>query len=185
MRPCRVHILGASGSGTTTLARMLAAAWSVPHADADDYFWVPTSPPYREKRPIEDRLALMQAVFVPRDTWVLSGSMTGWGDPVIAQCHVVVFLTLDPVARLQRLREREETRTAGQERDEDAWQEFRRWAEGYDDPGFSGRSRVTHERWLETLTQPVLRLDSARSPQVLLDAILRWEPGSVPAGTSS
>jgi adenylate kinase family enzyme len=45
MRRCRVHVLGASGSGTTTLARALANHWSVPHADADDYFWVPTDPP--------------------------------------------------------------------------------------------------------------------------------------------
>lgn len=46
MRRCKLHMMGASGSGTTTLARALADHWSVPHADADDYFWVPTDPPY-------------------------------------------------------------------------------------------------------------------------------------------
>jgi len=67
--------MGASGSGTTTLARALADHWSVPHADADDYFWLPSDPPYVEKRPESDRLALMRSVFVPREAWVLSGSM--------------------------------------------------------------------------------------------------------------
>lgn len=56
MRRCRLHVLGASGSGTTTLARALANHWSAPHADADDYFWVPTNPPYVEKRPEADRV---------------------------------------------------------------------------------------------------------------------------------
>ena len=48
MKPCRVLVLGATASGTTTLARALADRWSVPHADTDDYFWVPTDPPYTE-----------------------------------------------------------------------------------------------------------------------------------------
>ena len=36
MTPRRVHIIGSSGTGTTTLGRAVAAAWSVPHADTDD-----------------------------------------------------------------------------------------------------------------------------------------------------
>jgi len=87
--------MGASGTGTTTLARALADHWAVPHADADDYFWVPSTPPYLDKRPEDERLALMRSVFVPRDAWVLSGSMLGWGENIVDECHAVVFLTLD------------------------------------------------------------------------------------------
>ena len=83
MRRCRVHVLGASGSGTTTLARALANHWSVPHADADDYFWVPTDPPYVDRRRDSERVTLMRDLFVPREAWVLSGSMVGWGDEVV------------------------------------------------------------------------------------------------------
>ena len=50
------------------------------------------------------------------------------------------------------------------------------WARGYDDPAFEGRSRAGHEAWLEGLDQPVLRLDSARAPAELRDAVLTWEP---------
>lgn len=42
LNPCRLFIMGASGSGTTTLGRAIANEWAVPHADADDYFWQPT-----------------------------------------------------------------------------------------------------------------------------------------------
>ena len=176
MQRGRLHVMGASGAGTTTLARMLASHWSVPHADADDYFWVPTDPPYVEQRPEPDRVALMRSVFVPREAWVLSGSMLGWGEGIVAECDAVVFLTLDPEERLRRLDAREQVRREGQELDAAAWAAFMDWAKGYDDPDFQGRSRVAHEAWLETLSQPVLRLDSTRSPEELRDAVLRWAP---------
>jgi len=176
MRRCRLHVMGASGAGTTTLGRALADHWSVPHADADDYFWVPTDPPYVEKRPAADRLALMRSVFVPREAWVLSGSMLGWGADIVAECDAVVFVTLDPTERLRRLEHRETHRQDGRPRDETAWRAFLEWARGYDEPTFQGRSRVAHEQWLARLGKPVLRLDSARTPEELRDAVLGWVP---------
>ena len=168
--------MGASGTGTTTLARALADHWAVPHADADDYFWVPSSPPYVLRRPEDERLALMRDVFVPREAWVLSGSMLDWGESIVAECDAVVFLTLDPEERLRRLELREVSRRAGRDFDEAAWAAFLLWARGYDDPAFEGRSLVAHEAWLAGLDQPVLRLDSARTREELRDAVLDWEP---------
>ncbi|WP_460568438.1 P-loop NTPase family protein [Humibacter soli] len=181
MRRSRVHVLGASGSGTTTLGRALADRWSVPHADADDYFWVPTIPPFAEKRSAGERVALMREVFVPREAWVLSGSVVGWGESVIARCDAVVFLTLDPDERMRRLEAREVHRRAGEGFDELAWSEFKDWARGYDDPAFEGRSLVAHEAWLSQLDLPVLRPDSTKSVAELLDAVLGWPPESCPS----
>ena len=45
----------------------------MPPADADDYFWVPTDPPYRHKRPDDQRLVLLRAVFVPREAFRRAG----------------------------------------------------------------------------------------------------------------
>lgn len=176
MQRSRILVMGASGSGTTTLARALADRWAAPHADADDYFWLPTRPPYTRTRPVADRVALMEALFVPREAWVLSGSLLGWGDSVVSQCDAVVFLTLDPVERMRRLEAREAVRRAGQEVDRAAWEEFRNWARRYDDPTFTGRSRAVHEAWLESLDTPVLRLDSALPGPQLVEAVLAWEP---------
>jgi len=176
VRRCRLHLTGASGTGTTSLARVIASAWAVPHADADDYFWLPTSPPYTHKRPEPERLALMEAVFVPRDAWVLSGSMLDWGDPVVAHCDAVVFLTLDPATRIARIEERERVRRSGGSIDEESTAAFLTWARGYDDPDFDGRSRVRHDQWLATLPCPVLHLDSAAPLEALRDQVLSWDP---------
>jgi adenylate kinase family enzyme len=44
MKSRRIHLMGASGSGVTTLGRALAARLALPHHDSDDYFWLPTAP---------------------------------------------------------------------------------------------------------------------------------------------
>jgi adenylate kinase family enzyme len=178
VEPQRVHIVGASGSGSTTLGRSLANSWAVPHADVDDYFWEPTEPPYETKRDPASRLELMQAVFVPRSGWVLSGSMMGWGDALIPYLDAVVFVTLEPSERLDRLRRREWRRYGNRIDDggdrATSYAEFLDWAAGYDDPDFDGRNRVAHEHWLAGLPCPVLHLDGARPVEDLLAEIERW-----------
>ena len=105
--PDRVHIVGASGSGTTSLAAAMSATHGHRHLDTDDYFWLRTSPPYREKRPREARLALLRAALSESPRWVLSGSLCGWGDALIPEFELVVFLVVPTPTRLRRLQERE------------------------------------------------------------------------------
>jgi adenylate kinase family enzyme len=174
--PCRLFITGASGSGTTTLGRAVAGRWAAPHADTDDYFWRPTTPPYTEKRPEPERVALMNDIFVPRDAWVLSGSVLGWGEALIPVFDAVVFLTLDPGVRMKRLEEREAVRMrAAAEPGLSARisEEFLEWARGYDDPGFAGRNHRRQEEWLAALPCPVIRLDSAHPVPRLVEEISR------------
>lgn len=178
VKRCRLHVTGASGSGTTTLGRVLAATWGTPHADTDDYFWRPTRPPFTEKRAETDRVALMHEIFVPREAWVLSGSMVGWGSDVMGRFDAVVFLTLDSDVRMQRLKHREHARRGVGPVDEAAVKAFFEWASKYEDPDFDGRSRVTQEAWLSTLTCPVLRLVSSATPEALRDRVVAWEPST-------
>lgn len=160
MATCRIHITGASGSGTTTLGRTLAIALAIPHHDSDDYFWEPTEPPYTTKRNEAERLQLMRRLFLPRTGWVLSGSLVGWGDPLIPFFDLVVFLHTDTTERIERLRRREAVRYGHD--DADASRAFLDWAAGYDTGPPTGRSRAEHEDWLSGLPCPVLRLDGGR-----------------------
>lgn len=176
MPTSRIHITGASGSGTTTTGRALAQALGVPHHDTDDYYWLPTSPPYVDKRPITDRLRLMQEMFVPRDGWVLSGSLSDWADPLMSSFDLVVFLTVPTPVRLARLREREARRYGVAALQPGGARyvvttDFIDWASHYDEPDFSSRSRSRHEAWLARLPCPVLRLDGEQPTATLVDAI--------------
>jgi len=160
----RVHILGGSGSGTTTLGQALAQQFGWRHLDADDYFWLPTDPPFQEIRPRHERQSLLGADLDPAGSWVLSGSLCGWGDIFIPLFDLVVFLWIPPDIRLARLATRErrlfgEAALAPDGRMHEIHTKFMAWAAGYDDGDLSMRSRQLHEQWLQTLPCPVLRLE--------------------------
>ena len=57
----RIHIFGASGSGTTTIGKAISEKLGYQHFDTDNFYWLPTYEPFTEARPIEERLRLMQA----------------------------------------------------------------------------------------------------------------------------
>jgi adenylate kinase family enzyme len=160
-----IHILGASGSGTSTLGRALASALQAPFFDSDDYYWVPTDPPYRTPLPHDERRAALAAAVEDLPSWIVAGSMMGWGDVLIPAFDLVVYVSITPAARLARLSARERARFGarldpGGDMHADH-QAFMRWAARYDDGGLDVRSRASHARWLELPGCPVLRIDGA------------------------
>jgi adenylate kinase family enzyme len=165
--PNHIHIFGASGSGTTSLASALAGTHGHRHLDTDDFYWFPTNPPYRHPRPREARLALLRDELAQSPRWVLSGSLCGWGDPLVSEFDLVVFLIVPTKARLTRLRAREcerygrETIAPGGAFHQ-AHVEFLDWAGRYDSGGLEIRSRALHEAWLAGLGCALLRLDGDR-----------------------
>jgi adenylate kinase family enzyme len=148
----RILVTGASGSGTTTLGRALAAELQAAHLDLDDCYWLPTQPPYRHKRDAVERLALcVQHLRAP--ALVASGSLVGWGVELEDAFDLIVFLTVPTATRVERLRVRE---TARYGRADPA---FLTWASQYDEGPPEGRSRAKHEAWLAQRRCPVLRID--------------------------
>ena len=72
-----IHIFGASGSGTTTLARVINETFGHTHLDTDDYFWTPTDPPYTTKRTPYERQELLKVDIAKNEKCVISGSLCG------------------------------------------------------------------------------------------------------------
>jgi adenylate kinase family enzyme len=173
----RVHIFGGSGSGTSTLARALARSCDGIALDTDDFYWMPTEPPYRTARPVEERLGLLRAALDQAPSWVLAGSLSGWGDPLVPLFELVVFLHTPTELRLERLRTREQERFGSEAlapggEMHDNHRDFIEWARSYDDGDLSMRSLALHEAWLDRLPCTVLRLDGARPTEELTEAVL-------------
>ena len=178
MKSRRIHIMGASGSGVTTLGRALAGTLALPHHDTDDYFWLPTVPPYQTSRVAAERLRLMREVFLPRADWVLSGSVEGWGDELIAMFDLVVFLQAPRELRVRRLRAREAAHFGADAVGPGGWrhdemESFVEWASHYEDGTREGRSLARHQSWLAGLPSPSLRLDGARPTSELVAEVCR------------
>lgn len=155
MNSLKIHIVGASGSGTTTLARALAPSVNATPLDSDDYYWLPTQPPFQSRRAPEVRRALLAAELARHRRVILAGAVIGWGEEIEHAFDLVVFLSLPHALRVSRLRERELTRYGAVN------EAFIAWAAGYDDdpPTSATRNRRRQLEWLGGRRCPVLRLE--------------------------
>jgi hypothetical protein len=150
--------------------------------DTDSFYWLDTDPPFRESRPVPERLAALEAALDAATWgWVLSGSLDGWGHPLIPRFERVIFLTAPTEVRLARLAERERQRygaaaiAPGGDQHEHHL-DFLAFAAAYDTGRFTsalvGRHRARHEAWLAHVPCPVLRLDGARPAAELVSEVL-------------
>lgn len=176
-----VHITGGSGTGVTTLGLATAAQLGYAHLDTDDFYWLPSIPPYREQRPVEDRIALIEEQFqrIPLPGCVLSGSLAGWGDPLTPFFAAVIFLRVPVEIRLERLRLREQQRFGAEALApggsmHEQHEAFIEWAATYDAGTMPGRSLPRHEAWLLKLPCPVLQLDGMKPVGELVQSLCRF-----------
>lgn len=173
----RIHIFGASGSGTSTLGAHLAQAIGGRHLDTDAYYWHKTDPPFTQKRDPAERIRMIERDIQGTTTWVLSGAICGWGEPLLHHLTLAVFLYLDPVLRMARIAERERTRYGSRLLPGADMHEqhvaFMAWAGSYDHAKPPTRSLDLHERWMLALGCPMVRLDSAKPTQELCEEILQ------------
>jgi adenylate kinase family enzyme len=158
----RIHIFGASGSGTTTIAKAVSEKLGYVHFDTDSYYWYPTEIPFTSPRPIEERLELMDKDLSRQEKWVLSGSLDSWGNPLVPLFELVAFVYVPQDIRLARLEKRERERYGsevlpGGSRYE-ATVEFLKWAAGYDSGLLTGRSLPRHENWMAKLECELIKI---------------------------
>lgn len=172
----RIHIFGASGSGTTTLGKALANKLSITSLDADDYYWQKTEPPFTLKVPPQQRIINLKSDLDRSQNWVLSGSVVSWGDVFIPLFTLAIFITLPRDVRLERLRIREAERygkriEAGSELYESS-QAFLDWASSYDTAGLETRSLKSHQTWMKNLSCSILNLQSLEPTDIMVDKVI-------------
>lgn len=176
----RLHIFGASGSGTTTLAEALAKKHDLTVIDIDDIYWLPTDPAFSSVRAVRERTSLLESSLARAEHWALSGSLCGWGDPVIPLFELAVFMSAPTEVRLARLRARELERFGAEALAPGGAMHtnhgaFMDWAATYETGGPEMRSRAMHEAWLSTLPCPSLGLDGVEAVETLVEKVQqRW-----------
>lgn len=174
-----IHIVGASGAGTTTLGQGLDREHGYKWLDTDDCFWEQSDPPFVRSLPHEERVKRMGAAIEEHPKCVISGSLCGWGDVFIPQFDLVVFVDTPTEVRIPRLQTREYERFGDRIRPGgdmyDNHIEFIEWAKTYDTAGTDQRSRALHEEWFKLITCPLLRVDGTKTVETLLQQIEREE----------
>lgn len=170
-----ILLIGASGTGTTTIGISLARTLGIPHIDLDNLFWHKTDPPFTHFRSGEDLKQLVNDQLYSQQAWVISGDPSQWKVGIEAHLSHVIFLSAPTDIRLQRIQHREEARNGADilpgGKMYQIHQEFMVWSSKYDQGGISGRTRERHERWLSKLDCPVLHLESTASLSSIQDRI--------------
>ena len=172
----RINILGASGSGASTVGRALAAVLSVPHFDSDDYYHEPTDPPFQKQRMPHDRCRLITADLQGSTGWVLSGGIAGWDPYPQLDFSLMVFLWIPTPIRMERLRRREFERfgqriCAGGDMHAEH-EAFIEWASRYDAGDVEGKTLSRHEAYLATQACRVLEFRQVLPTEDITSSIL-------------
>jgi adenylate kinase family enzyme len=168
MRFNRIHITGASGSGTTTLGRALGQKLQYPLLDADHYFWLPTTPPFQQKRDRAERLSLILRDYHAQPSCIVSGSIVDWNETLEQSFDLIIYLWIPAEIRLARLRRREIERHGRID------EKFIAWAASYDAGDATIRSRLLHEKWLTKMRCPVFRMEDDLTVEERLDQTLAF-----------
>jgi adenylate kinase family enzyme len=181
----KIHVMGAPGAGTTSLGKALAQDLSCPHFDTDDAYWFTDDElPYRRKRNPDHRRQILTERLSSTKSWVLSGSLCGWGDVFAPQFDLVVWLWLPAAVRIPRIEQRERQRYGDARLDPGGdlhvvFEKFKAWAADCDGEGGGLRSRENELAWLEKLECPVLRIEEELVQNALLNRVLAYLSPSI------
>jgi adenylate kinase family enzyme len=165
----KIHLLGASGAGVTTLGECLAETLGYPYFDSDRYYWELSEPPFTIRRNPEERDRLIRGDLSGQTDWILGGSVLNWGERWLSAFDLVVFLRIPSAIRIERLKKREAERYGAVIFSDPArsqqYRKFIEWASGYDTNTARGRTIAAHQQWLAKLSCPVLRLEGDLSAE--------------------
>ncbi|MEJ8554946.1 hypothetical protein [Tepidibacter sp. Z1-5] len=167
-----IHIVGASGSGTTTLGKAIEDRYGYKHLDVDDYYWLPTELPFTAPREPNQRVKLLEEDIKKYKKCVITGSLCGWGDYFISKFDLIIRVVTPTKIRIKRLKQRELKRFGNRIRPNGDMfikhMEFIRWAENYDTGDTSIRSKRLHDEWLKSISCKRIIIDGTISTDIAL-----------------
>lgn len=168
-----IHVMGASGSGTTTIGNLIAKEKGFNLLESDYYKWEQTNPPFQKMRPQEESdKILLDAIKNSKDL-VIAGSLHS--NPIAFDYIDIIFYLYAPTSvRLKRIEQRDidsgrNSRKAGGAIEKE-YLEFLWWAENYDNLGFEGRSRKSQQHVIENCKNAKTYLVDTNRP---LDEIMK------------
>ncbi|MCL2462008.1 MAG: AAA family ATPase [Defluviitaleaceae bacterium] len=153
--PHGIIVFGANGAGKTTIARELARILNYRHMDIEDYYFEKSEVPYTVARSREDCLSMMLADIEKYRAFVLSAVTGDFGGAITRFYELGVYVSAPLELRMERIRRRayeqygKRVQAGGDMHEREA--EFLDFA--------ASRPLEKIERWAETLTCPVIRID--------------------------
>lgn len=104
----KIQVLGASGTGKSTLCRYMSEKTGAYWIDTDKYLWKDDS--FTENHPVEERLRMYYDDITKYQDYVVSGSVYSWNPNGFSDRELLVLLLVDEEIRMKRIYDREFSR---------------------------------------------------------------------------
>lgn len=101
-----IAIVGANGSGKTTMGKKLADLLGYKHMDIEDYYFKKSEIPYTNPRTREEVQKLMQADVKKNDKFIISAVNCDLGEYINSLYNYVIYIQAPLDIRLERVRKR-------------------------------------------------------------------------------
>ena len=98
-KPQRIHIMGATASGKTTLAQQIAELLDIPSYDLDI---VAYEGGFGRKRTLDERMVDLQ-IIIDQPAWVTEGAYLWWIDDLLRSADAIVWLDLPWYVSMPRI----------------------------------------------------------------------------------
>ncbi|HWT76119.1 MAG TPA: AAA family ATPase [Mobilitalea sp.] len=165
-----IILLGANGTGKSTLGCELARVLNFAHFDVEGYWFYKTNIPYTAIRPNEERNEMLLSDMNKHGSFVVSGDISGWGNEFLTMFDLTVYLTVPTEIRMKRIENREYARWGDRVCEGgDMYEQqhkFREFAASRDIPQLEQRALL--------YLCPILRVDSTKALKENIDEILAY-----------
>ncbi|MGN0756615.1 AAA family ATPase [uncultured Treponema sp.] len=102
-----IMIAGPSGSGKSSLGKIVAEKLGFPYFDVDDYIWKKDTPePFTQMYSKAEKISRLSGDIEPCEHFVMAGSMSSFHQAFDDKFELMVFLYAGPEIRLQRVHSR-------------------------------------------------------------------------------
>ena len=171
-----ILVMGASGSGTTTIGNLIAKEKGFDILESDFFKWEQTTPPFQKMRSQEESYKILLDKIKKSKNLVITGSLHS--NPLAFKYIDMIFYLYAPTeVRLKRIEQRDidsgrNSRQVGGEIEKE-YLDFLWYAENYDYLGFEGRSKKSQQYVIENCKNAkTITIDTNRSIEKIMKEIM-------------
>ena len=171
-----IHVMGASGSGTSTIGEFLGNALGFDVIESDFYKWEQTVPEFQIMRPIEESNALLMERINSSKNLVITGSLHS--NPITHKhINLIIYLQCPTWIRIRRIKKRDvevgrnSLEAEGEVKENFLW--FLNFAKNYDKLGTDMRSKASQEMVIKSCNAPVIRIKTNRTMKHIEKILLK------------